>query len=132
MVKTRWPNAVAFVLGIAMLLPGVVAAAVVASIDRDEIEINESFTLKVTVDAEIDTIPDVSALEEDFQILSTSQLSNTTIINNQISRSRTWTYMLMPNRDGELTIPPIAVGSEQSLPLRVSVKPQADVLPGEA
>jgi hypothetical protein len=129
---TRWPNALAFVLGIALLLPGVAAAAVVASIDRDEIELNESFTLKVTVDAEIDTIPDVSALEEDFQILSTSQLSNTTIINNQISRSRTWTYMLMPNRDGELTIPPIVVGSEQSLPLQVSVKPQADVLPGEA
>lgn len=132
MVRARWLNAAAFVFSIFCMLPGLAAAAVIATIDRDDIELNESFTLKVTVDAEIDTIPDVSILEPDFQVLSTSQLSNTTIINNQISRSRTWTYILMPNRDGNLTIPSIAVGAERSMPLQITVRPQADVLPGEA
>lgn len=117
---------------LALGLPGWSAAAVIASVDRDEVELNESFTLKVIVDSAIETVPDVSALEQDFFIGSTSQLSNTTIVNGQISRSRTWTYMLMAKRDGELTIPPVVVGAEQSDPLRITVSPQADVLPGEA
>jgi len=117
---------------LALGLPGWSAAAVIASVDRDEVELNESFTLKVIVDSAIETVPDVSALEQDFFVGSTSQLSNTTIVNGQISRSRTWTYMLMAKHEGELTIPPIVVGTEQSDPLRITVSPQADVLPGEA
>jgi hypothetical protein len=122
--------ALLFVL--AACVPGLSVAAVVASIDRDDVELNESFTLKVTVDTAIDAVPDVSALEQDFHIGSTSQLSNTTIVNGQISRSRTWTYVLMAKRDGDLTIPPIDVGAEKSAALTISVRPQADVLPGEA
>jgi hypothetical protein len=117
---------------LAVGFPGWSAAAVIASVDRDEVELNESFTLKVIVDSAIEIVPDVSALDQDFYIGSTSQLSNTTIVNGQISRSRTWTYMLMAKHDGQLTIPPIVVGAEQSEPLRITVSPQADVLPGEA
>lgn len=122
----------ALLLLLALWLPSLSAAAVIASVDRDEVELNESFTLKVIVDSAIEVVPDVSSLEEDFYIGSTSQLSNTTIVNGQISRSRTWTYMLMAKRDGALTIPPIIVGNEQSQRLQISVAPQADVLPGEA
>jgi hypothetical protein len=122
----------AFVLALAAIAPGLTGAAVVASVDRDDVELNESFTLKLTVDTAIDTVPDVSALEQDFYIGSTSQLSNTTIVNGQISRSRTWTYVLMAKHDGDLTIPPIVVGSEQSTPLHIAVAPPADVVPGEA
>ena len=107
-------------------------AAVVASVDRANVELNESFTLKVTVDTEIDTVPDVSSLDADFYIGATSQLSNTTIVNGQISRSRTWTYVLMARHAGELQIPPVRVGAEQSNPLFVSVAPQSNALPGEA
>ena len=117
---------------LAVGIPAWSAAAVIASVDRDEVELNESFTLKVIVDSAIEIVPDVSALDQDFYIGSTSQLSNTTIVNGQISRSRTWTYMLMAKHDGQLTIPPIIVGAEQSDPVRITVSPQADVLPGEA
>ncbi len=122
----------AALLMLCVCIPGWSAAAVIASVDRDEVELNESFTLKVIVDSAIEIVPDVTALEQDFYIGSTSQLSNTTIVNGQISRSRTWTYMLMAKRDGELTIPPIIVGAEQSDPLRITVSPQTDVVPGEA
>jgi BatD DUF11 like domain len=116
-----------------LLLPGVTTrAAVTASIDRADIEINESFTLKLMVDTEVDVEPDASPLDADFYVGQVSQLSNTTIINGQISRSRTWTYVLMPKRDGELVIPPIVVGNEQSNPLRISVAPQTEAIPGEA
>ena len=107
-------------------------AAVVASVDRARIDLNESFTLKVLVDTSIDVEPDASALEEDFYIGSRSQLSNTSIINGQITRSRTWSYVLMAKRAGDLVIPSVRIGSEQSEPVPITVAPPTDASPGEA
>ncbi len=107
-------------------------AAVTASIDRADVEINESFTLKILVDSNIGVEPDASALEADFHVGQRSQISNTTIINGQISRSRTWTYVLMARRAGDLVVPPVIVGNEQSNPLHIVVAPQSQALPGEA
>ncbi|MEX2495526.1 MAG: BatD family protein [Woeseia sp.] len=117
---------------LALCLPGLAAAAVVASLDRADVELNESFTLKVTVDTSIDTEPDATSLEADFHVLSRSELSNTMIINGQISRSRTWTYALMAKKAGDLVIPPVSVGAEQSEPLAISVAPQSAALPGRS
>jgi hypothetical protein len=119
--------------GLALLLCVAPAhAAVIASIDRSNVELNESFTLKITVDTAIDVEPDASALEEDFYVGTRSQLSNTTIVNGQISRSRTWTYVLMARREGDLVIPPVRIGSEQSEPVPISVTPPSTSVPGEA
>ena len=107
-------------------------AAVIAAIDRANVELNESFTLKITVDTAIDVEPDALALEEDFFVGTRSQLSNTTIVNGQISRSRTWTYVLMAKREGDLLIPPVKIGSEQSEPVPIRVTPPSTTLPGEA
>ena len=109
-----------------------VQAAVIASVDRTNVELNESFTLKVTVDTAIDIEPDASSLDQDFYVGTRSQLSNTTIVNGQISRSRTWTYVLMAKREGDLLIPPIRIGSEQSEPVPIRVLPPSTTLPGEA
>jgi hypothetical protein len=113
-------------------LPQAAAAAVVATVDRADVELNESFTLKVTVDTAIDTEPDAARLEHDFYVLSRSELSNTMIINGQISRSRTWTYVLMAKQAGDLVIPPVSVGNEQSDALRITVAPQSAAAPGES
>ena len=127
-VRARW-----ILIALALSLPAAVAnAAVVASIDRGNVELNESFTLKVTVDTAIDIEPDASLLEEDFFVGTRSQLSNTTIVNGQISRSRTWTYVLMASREGDLVIPPVRIGSEQSEPVPITVLPPSTTLPGEA
>ncbi len=107
-------------------------AAVSASVDRAEVELNESFTLKVTVDTAIDVEPNAEALEENFYVGTRSQLSNTTIVNGQISRSRTWTYVLMAKAEGDLVIPPVRIGSEQSEPVPIRVTPPSTNLPGEA
>ncbi len=109
-----------------------VNAAVIASVDRANVELNESFTFKVMVDTSIDIEPDASALDTDFYIGNRSQLSNTTIVNGQISRSRTWTYVLMAKREGNLLIPPVIVGTEQSEPVPVTIAPPSNALPGEA
>ena len=107
-------------------------AAVRAEVDRLTVDLNESFMLEVVVDTEIDLQPDISALEEDFYIGQSSQLSNTMIINGEISRSRTWSYQLMAKRTGELLIPSVIVGAERSQPLRVTVREPANAPPGEA
>ena len=101
-------------------------ADVTASVDRNNIELNESFTLKIIVDSLIDEEPDASALEKDFIISSRSQLSNTTIINGAISRSRTWSYTLTAKRAGDFIIPSVIVGSEKSQPLDISILPQTE------
>ena len=121
------------VLAAVIAWPQVAAhAAVIASVDRANVELNESFTLKVTVDTAIDIEPDASSLDEDFYVGTRSQLSNTTIVNGQISRSRTWTYVLMAKREGDLLIPPVRIGSEQSEPVPIRVMPPSTTLPGEA
>ena len=107
-------------------------ASVIAAIDRANVELNESFTLKITVDTAIDVEPNADSLEEDFYVGTRSQLSNTTIVNGQISRSRTWTYVLMAKREGDLVIPPVRIGSEQSEPVPIRVTPPSTTLPGEA
>lgn len=125
----------AMLAGLILLLAavnGAAQAAVIASIDRADIELNESFTLKITVDTEIDSEPDASALENDFYIGARSQLSNTTIVNGQISRSRTWTYILMAKQQGNLQIPPVIIGAEQSEPVHINVSATSNALPGEA
>mgnify|MGYP003324123919 CR=1 FL=1 len=62
-------------------------ASVMATIDRSQVELNETFTLKVIVDTAIDEEPDASALEKDFFVGSRSQLSNTTIIKKNKSEN---------------------------------------------
>jgi hypothetical protein len=115
-----------------LLTVGIAHGAVIASVDRANVELNESFTLTITVDTAIDIEPDASALEEDFYVGTRSQLSNTTIVNGQISRSRTWKYILMAKREGDLVIPPVRIGSEQSEPVPIDVTPPSTNVPGEA
>lgn len=126
-------HALPFALMMALLMQMMPAhAAVVASVDRAEVELNESFTLDVTVDTSIDIEPDVSRVEQDFYISTRTQLSNTTIVNGQISRSRTWKYVLMAKREGNLVIPPVVIGNEQSNPVPITVRPASSAAPGEA
>jgi len=107
-------------------------AAVTASIDRADIELNESFTLELTSDTNIDLQPDIAALEIDFHVGQANQLSNTTIMNGQIRRSKTWSYVLMPKRAGQIIIPAITIGTESSNPLIVDVSEPTYSPPGEA
>ena len=123
---------IVLVLVATLILVSTVQAAVTARVDRNAIDLNESFMLEIVVDTEIDLKPDVSALDEDFYVGQSSQLSNTMIVNGEISRSRTWTYQLMARRTGELVIPPVAVGAERSEPLTITVRQPTNAPPGEA
>jgi len=108
------------------------AAAVRAQVDRPSVDLNESFMLEVIVDTNTDLEPDLTVLDADFYVGQVSQLSNTSIYNGEIRRSRTWTIALMPKRTGLLEIPSIAIGPEKSAPVRINVNEPSNAPPGEA
>ncbi len=122
------------VCGVCVLLFGIntALAAVRAETDRKTVDLNESFMLEVIVDSNTNQEPNLTALETDFYVGQISQLSNTSIFNGEIKRSRTWTIALMPKRTGLLEIPPIAIGSEQSAAVSINVREPANEPPGEA
>jgi len=108
------------------------SAAVRAQVDRPSVDLNESFMLEIIVDTNTDSEPDLTVLEDAFYVGQVSQLSNTSIYNGEIRRSRTWTIALMPKSTGEQEIPPVAVGSEQSAPVKIIVNEPSKEPPGEA
>jgi len=107
-------------------------ADVTVRVDRPSVDLNESFVLEILVDSNIDMEPDLSVLDENFYRGQLSQLSNTTIINGQIRRSRTWTIALMAKATGKQMIPVIIVGSEQSQPISITINEPTNAPPGEA
>lgn len=131
MVESRASIQLVFI-GVFALLSNIANSAVVASVDRQRVEQNESFSLELVVDSTADMAPDLSVLDEDFVIGATRRLSNTNIINGQITRSMTWTISLMARRSGEITIPPITIGNEQSNPVAIAVTEPSYEPPGEA
>ncbi len=122
----------ALTLLIAMLYLPAASAAVRATVDRPAVDLNESFMLEITVDSNTDQEPDLTVLEKDFYVGQVSQLSNTSIFNGEIRRSRSWTIALMPKATGEQFIPAIVIGNEQTAPVRIVVNEPADAPPGEA
>lgn len=116
----------------ALALAMAASAAVTASIDRDRIESNESFTLKITIDSTADLAPDLAVLEQDFEVGQTSQLTEAHIVNGAVSRSVSWSVVLTPRRAGLLNIPALTIGTERSEPLTITVVEPAKLPPGEA
>ena len=119
-------------LCIALLLIASANADVLAKVDRPSVDLNESFLLEIIVDSNIELEPDLSVLDKDFYRGQLSQLSNTTIINGQIRRSRTWSIPLMARATGQQVIPAIIIGNEQSDPIVVIVSEPSNAPPGEA
>lgn len=103
------------------LLPGPGSAEIVASVDRYQIEANESFTLTVTIDKSMSEPPDLAPLLEDFDILNNMQRAQTQIVNGQIQQSRSFVFVLMPKRQGALTIPSLTAAGESTRPIEIKV-----------
>jgi len=90
--------------------------------DRNPVGLNESFHLIFkSTDSSVDS-PDFSPLETDFEILNQNQSSQIQIINGQQSSTKQWTLTLIAKRTGNLTIPTIYFGQEQTAPTIIRVK----------
>ncbi|MEM6817582.1 MAG: BatD family protein [Pseudomonadota bacterium] len=115
---------VARVFGLLLLLAmliGELRADVYALISRDEVQLNESFTLVLIADRNEQGEPEIDGLSDNFDILGRSQSSSMSIVNGQRETSRRWTYSLLPKALGDFEIPALSVGGVSSQPVRVRV-----------
>ena len=83
--------------------------------------LNESFTYTLRLEGEPNAEPDVTPLEQDFDILQRSQSTRIQGSNGQYSQFTEWQIVLMPTRTGTFTIPGVTVGGQTSNPTRVEV-----------
>ncbi len=118
--RALWP---ASLLALCLLLvagPG--AAAVRASLDRSTVYEGDVFTLTIERDGRSShRQPDLTPLEKDFEVLSTSTSSQVSIINGRRSDKTRWHIQLQPRHTGELRIPPIRVGGEDTAAITLKV-----------
>jgi hypothetical protein len=107
-------------------------ATLQAYVDRNPVAEDESFTLTLESSNDVDGSPDLSPLRQDFDVEGQSKSSSLSIINGSVSRKTQWQISLMAKHSGQLQIPAITVGSEQTQPLTVVVTPasQAQAAPG--
>jgi hypothetical protein len=104
------------------------AANITASVDRNPVNLEDSFKIYFTADESPDGDPDFSSLDEDFNVLGQSQSSSSSWVNGQYNQTVRWTLDVMAKKTGNLRIPAIPFGHDTSTPVMVTVNdtPAAD------
>jgi hypothetical protein len=118
-----WRPLTLLLLWVAVVPP--LAAAVEVIIDRNPVQVNESFQLVFSLDHSPARDPDFSVLQQHFLVLGNKRSNNISIINGEYKRSVKWTLQLMAKQIGEHLVPAIRFGDERSEPFQVSVQPSA-------
>ena len=90
------------------------AATITATTDRNPVGLNELFMLTFESDNSVDSEPDFSPLNKDFQILSRNSKRSMSILNGKFSTSKKWQLTVLARRAGKLIIPVINFGKDRS------------------
>lgn len=109
-------------------MPGLVNAAVMASLDRNTIYTGDTATLRITTSGnDAGKQPDLAPLQKDFEILGTSTSNQIQIINGQRSDKHEWLIELSPLTKGDIPVPSLRIGDSKTtaLTLKVSDQPAA-------
>ena len=96
------------------LMSPLFAADISVNIDRNPINLNESFQVTFSANEKPDGEPDFTPLEKDFEILNQSQQQSTQIINLKMTKSIQWVLTVMAKNSGTLMIPAINFGQDNS------------------
>ena len=110
-----------FIFVLSVFFSQVVVANITVTTDRSPVSINESFQIIFTSEGSVDDDPNFAPLSSDFQIISTSQNSNFSIINGKISSSKQWSLIVLAKVSGKLIIPAISFGKDKSPPTELVV-----------
>ncbi|HVX03869.1 MAG TPA: BatD family protein [Rhodanobacteraceae bacterium] len=94
--------------------------AVRVFLDRSHVSLGDTVTLNIQSNDSLGT-PDLTPLEQDFQVLGTSNSSSVQIANGTTSRTVQLGIALKPLHAGTLTIPPLDVGGTKTQPLTLHV-----------
>ena len=104
-----------------LIVPLSAQAAFTASVNRTSIASHESLELTLRTDESTNASPDLASLAQSFDLLGTRQQQRTQIINGRSSYARDWIITLVPKKQGELTIPAITLGDQQTQPITITV-----------
>ena len=104
-----------------VLMTAPAQAAFQAFVDRNPVAVDESFTLTLKSDESLDSNPDLSVLQLDFDVLGQTRGSSIQIINGNATQSTHWQISLMAKRSGQLTIPAIMAGKQTTQPIALNV-----------
>lgn len=109
--------------GILLLADTVLAAGgFSARVDRHQLHPGESLLLTLELDRpDYFVDPDISPLQQDFELLSSRHIPLTGKPGQQVSR---WQLRLQPRREGDLQIPALRLGELMSAPIRIRVDSQ--------
>ncbi len=111
-------------LGFLLMITGlnVYAGNLTASVDRDTLGLEETFTLVLRYDEQINTTPDYELLRKDFDILNTQSGTQMSIINGRMEASTEWKIALAPKRIGKLLIPSFTIDGAISDAIEMTIE----------
>ena len=99
-------------------------ASLSSTVDRTQIETNETLQLTVRYSGKSASgQPDFSAIEKDFSIASNSRQQQYSWVNGQSTSYTDWKILLIPKRQGKLTIPSLNFMGSRSQPVTINVRP---------
>ena len=116
---------VAFAIGSLIMSAPSLAADIQVRSDRNPVSLNESFRLIYETSGSVDDDPDFTPLGQYLDILNRNQHSSFSFNNGNYSSSKSWTLTVMARQSGDLTLPPIAFGRDQSPSYQLTVKPMS-------
>lgn len=110
-------------LGFILMVTGlhVYAGNLTASVDRDNLGLEETFTLTLRYDEQINTSPDYELLQKDFDILNTQSGTQMSIINGTMEAATEWKIALAPKRIGKLLVPSFTIDGAISDAIEITV-----------
>ena len=111
-------------VGFVLMITGlnVYAGNLTASVDRDTLGLEETFTLVLRYDEQINGTPDYELLQKDFDILNTQSGTQMSIINGNMEASTEWKIALAPKRIGTLLIPSFTIDGAISDAIPITVE----------
>jgi hypothetical protein len=122
---TRTWTRLLLLLLLVLLASRTVWADVRATLNRSTIQGGDTVTLVIEASGkDPGGQPDLSVLEQDFEILGTSTSRQIQFINGKRSGRRQWEIELAPLHDGVIEVPAVPVGSERTSPLSLTVTDQ--------
>ena len=104
------------------------AGSLRAWLDRNSVSVREPIVLQVSVEGTYDKAPSPDPIRG-LVIRESGTSSGVTIINGRMSRSTTWSFVLIPEQTGTYTIPPIEMiidnNQETSAAIQFTAHPPA-------
>ena len=98
-------------------------ASLTSKVDRTEIEADETLRLTVTYSGQaVSGEPNFGLLNRDFEIISNNSQQQYSWVNGQTTSSTDWNLLLLPKRQGRLSIPRFSYKGDASKAISVLVR----------